>query len=196
LIFELKNKDFAIYVLDNVDYGTLAMCTKNIPYSVPINFVRIGNLICFHTGESGKKITFLKKNSVVSLSVVKEFSLIPSYFSSDDKIACKATQFFASVIIDGKITFVKDVYEKISILEGFMDKYQPEGKYDPFEKHREMVELTTVFTLIPKNLSLKLKFGQNLPEERFKKILNYLENRGTEKDMETIKMMNELRKKR
>ena len=44
-------------------------------------------------------IDILKNNQFASFSVVESYSMIQSYFSSNDKLACPATQFFKSIIM-------------------------------------------------------------------------------------------------
>ena len=54
--FEIKDKIVIDDILNNSEYGTLALCNNNIPYSIPINFVQVNNCIYFHGAKKGKKI--------------------------------------------------------------------------------------------------------------------------------------------
>jgi nitroimidazol reductase NimA-like FMN-containing flavoprotein (pyridoxamine 5'-phosphate oxidase superfamily) len=54
-IFEITDKNIINQVLDNTEYGTLALCYNNRPYSLPINFVRVENILYFHGSLKGKK---------------------------------------------------------------------------------------------------------------------------------------------
>jgi nitroimidazol reductase NimA-like FMN-containing flavoprotein (pyridoxamine 5'-phosphate oxidase superfamily) len=178
-------------LLKTAEYGTLALCLENKPYSLPINFVQVGDVIYFHGRAKGRKIEILKENSFASFSVVKAYSLIPSYFSSKDKVACPATQFYKSIIIDGEIEFVEDFEEKSMVLSALMQKLQPEGGYRPFsdEVYKKPVDVTTIYKLMPLSQSVKLKFGEKLTKERFDMIITHLKERGTLTDLETIEMM-------
>jgi len=65
-----------------------------MPYSVPVNFVRIDDEIYFHGAKKNRKMEMIAQNPKVSFSVVENYLLILSYFSSTDALACPATQFF------------------------------------------------------------------------------------------------------
>jgi len=71
----------------------------------------------------------LKENSFASFSVVEEFSMIQSYFSSTDNLACPSMQFFKSVCIDGEIKIVDNYDEKVLALQRLMEKLQKGGKH-------------------------------------------------------------------
>ncbi len=194
-IFEITDKRRINQVLDDTEYGTLALCRDNRPYSLPVNFVRVGDVLYFHGSLRGKKIDILKENPLVSFSVVRAYSMIQSYFSSKDNLACPATQFFKSVMIDGKIVFVEDYNEKVMALSKIMEKLQPEGKYRALsdEVYQKVINATAVFKLEAKSIRAKFKFGQHLSKDRFEMIIKHLEGRGEEADIATIREMKSLR---
>jgi len=183
-------------LLKTEEYGTLALCAENKPYSLPINFVQVDDVIYFHGKARGRKMDILKKNTFASFSVVKAYSLIPSYFSSTDSLACPATQFYKSIIIDGKIEFVEDLRKKSLALLELMKKLQPEGGYKPFsdKAYEKPLNATTIYKLIPKSKTIKIKIGEKLTEKRFEMILTHLKERGTLLDLETIEMMQSRRR--
>jgi len=194
--FEIKDKIIINHVLDNVEYGTLALCDDNVPYAVPVNFVRIEEAIYFHGALSNKKMKILHKNSQVSFSVVENYALIASYFSSTEGLACPATQFFKSVSIEGVTHVVESREEKAQVFEALMQKLQPEGKYQPFsnEAYDTAIKATAVVKIEPTTVTCKFKFGQHLTKERFDMILTHLEKRDTDIDRATIAMMTTQRK--
>lgn len=196
-IFEIKDKKIIKEVLENAEFGTLAICDENKPYSLPVNFVELDGEIYFHGSKKGRKIDILKRNQLASFSVVESYSLIPSYFSSKEGLACPATQFFKSVIIDGQVKFVENYDEKVQALSTFMKKLQKEGGYRPLDEeiYKKAIDATTVYKLIPNETRAKFKFGQHLTKERFDMIIEQLESRGDKKDILTIKLMKELWKK-
>ena len=162
---------------------------------MPINFVELNNEIYFHGSKKGRKIDILKNNQFASFSVVESYSMIQSYFSSNDKLACPATQFFKSIIIDGEIKFVENYDEKVKVLSELMKKLQKEGKYKPLseEVYQKTINATKIYKLIPNEIKAKFKFGQHLNQERFDMIIKHLEERGNEKDILTIKLMKKLK---
>lgn len=194
-VFEITDKETINSLLASASYGTLAICADDKPYSLPINFVQIGEDIYFHGAKSGRKMEILKANCAASFSVVESHALIQSYFSSSDELACPATHFFKSIMIDGEIAFVESHDEKVQALTALMQKLQPEGKYKPLsqETYTKSINAATIYKLIPEVTRAKYKFGQHLSEERFEMILSHLEKRGSDMDAETAIMMKTLR---
>lgn len=183
-------------ILDNASFGILALSSDNKPYSVPINFVEVNGEIFFHGAKKGKKIDIIKENSNASFSVVEDYSLLPSYFSSDKGDACPATHLFKSVIIDGNIEFIDEYEQKAEALEALMQKLQKEGKYIPLnnEMYKKAINATCIYKLIPKETKAKFKLGQQFNEERFQRVSKHLKERGTKKDLETLKLLEEFKK--
>ena len=195
-IFKIEDKALINEILDSMEYGTLALSSDDEPYAVPINFVRIDDDIYFHGASSNRKMKILSINQKASFSVVQSYSMIDSDFSSSDGLACPATQFFKSVSIDGVIELVGTIEGKIEMFEALMSKLQPKGGYRAFddEGYTKALKATTVYRLIPHNISCKYKFGQHLSQERFDMILSNLASRGTSLDNATIDMMQSQRR--
>jgi len=194
-IFEIKDKNIIHTVLDKAEYGTLALSVGDVPYAVPVNFVRIDEVIYFHGALSNKKIKMLAKNPIVSFSVVENYSIIASFFSSGEGLGCPATQFFKSVSIDGEVHNVVDKAEKAKMFEALMQKLQPEGGYKNFsdDAYESALKSTAVLKIVPQSLACKFKFGQHLSDERFAMVLSHLEARNTEIDKATMQMMEKQR---
>ncbi len=190
-IFKIEDKTIINEILDTTEYGTLALAIDNKPYAVPLNFVRIKEKIYFHGALKNKKMKMLEENPKTSFSVVQNHSLIDSDFSSNDELACPATQFFKSISIDGIIERVEEQEEKIKMFEALMQKLQPKGGYKPFnnEVYNKSLKATAVYKLIANDISCKFKFGQHLNKERFDKVIAHLKERGTKLDKATIEIM-------
>ncbi len=195
-IFEITDLVMIHAILDQAAYGTLAVTEGETPYAVPVNFVRVGGDIYFHGALSNRKMKALRANPRVSLSVVESYSVIASFFSSTEGSACPATHFFKSVSIDGIASLVESREEKAVMFTVLMEKLQPEGGYKPFseESYDKVLKATAVVKIIPERTCAKFKFGQHLSEERFEMIITHLQQRGTERDLETVAMMQKMRK--
>ena len=193
--FEIKDKVLIYDVLDKAEYGTLALCMDNKPYAVPLNFVRIGEDIYFHGAIKNKKMKMLEQNPLVSFSVVENYALIDSDFSSKEGLACPATQFFKSVSIDGVVEVLESREVKAKVFTALMQKLQPKGGYKPFinSEYDAAIKATAVVKIEIEKLTCKFKFGQHLNEERFEMIVSNLLARGTQIDRETVKLMKEQR---
>lgn len=195
--FEITDKSMIKQIIDDTTYGTLALCADDKPYSLPLNFVGHNEEIYFHGSKKGKKISIIKENANASFSVVEEYSILPSYFSTDSGDASPATHLFKSVIIDGKIEFVDNYDEKAQALEVLMQKYQKEGNYIPLnnkEFYEKIINATCLYKLVPSDTSAKFKFGQNYNKERFQRVCEHLEQRGSKKDLQTLKLMKQFYK--
>ena len=194
-IYEIKDEELIINILENAEFGTLAICKDNKPYSIPLNFVQIKGEIFIHGAKKGRKIEIMKNNAYASFSVVESYSLLPSYFSTDDGRASPATHMFKSVIIDGKIEFIDDYKEKTNALELLMQKYQKEGGYKALNDviYKKIINATCLYKLIPKESTAKFHLGQDYSQERFFRIKEHLLERGTQKDLDTLKLMESLR---
>ena len=191
--FNVQDEKSINEILTECEYGTLSLISDNKPYCVALNFVKYENSIFFHGAKEGKKIEAIKNNNLASFLVVKPYSLIPSYFS-DTLAACPATQFFASVFIEGKIDFIEDVNKKSDVLNALMEKLQSDGGYEriAYDKpmYTKMIEKTAILELKQTNISCKIKVGQNLNQAKRDNIMNKLKQRGTKLDNQTIKQMN------
>ncbi len=191
--FEINDKNIIKDILQSTDYGTLGLSNENKPYSVPVNFVYIDETIYFHGSKKGKKAEYIASNPFASFSVVEPYSLIQSYFSSNENLACPATHFFRSVSIEGSVKIEKNYAAKVYALESLMQKLQSEGKYIPLddEVYESMIEKIEVFRLAPTEIRGKIKLGQHLPKDRFEMILDHLDKRGDDLDKQTARLMRE-----
>lgn len=192
--FDVNDTTLLEELLATCDYGTLSLVDGDIPYGVPLNFAWYEKSICFHGSKEGRKIELIAKNPKASLSTVKPLSLIPSYFSNT-RSACPATQLFMSVHMVGTIKIIENEKQKCAMLMALMQKLQPENGYDPIDEtspmYKKMIEQTGLFCLIPESISLKLKAGQNLTEERKALLIEKLTQRGEEIDLLSIKMIHQ-----
>ncbi len=193
--FEIDNKSQILTLLSECDHGTLSLIdTQGLPYGVPVNFVWWEEGIAFHGSKEGKKMHLLAQNPMASFNAVKSYALIPSYFSKT-RSACPATQFFGSVTIAGTVECIESLDAKASALNALMQKLQPENGYDPIDvtspMYKKMIEQTGLFCLIPESISLKLKAGQNLTEERKALLIEKLTQRGEEIDLLSVKMIHQ-----
>ncbi len=190
--FDVKDENSINEILQTCEYGTLSLISEGKPYVVALNFVFFENSIFFHGAKEGKKIEAINSNPNAAFLVVKPYSFIPSYFS-DTMAACPATQFFASVLLEGKLKFIEDGDKKAEVLNALMKKFQKEDSFEEiaYDKamYTKMLDKTTIIELKIETQSCKIKVGQNLNEERKNKVMEKLKNRNLQIDEETIKQM-------
>jgi nitroimidazol reductase NimA-like FMN-containing flavoprotein (pyridoxamine 5'-phosphate oxidase superfamily) len=191
--FDVKDENSINEVLQACEYGTLSLISEGKPYVVALNFVFFENSIFFHGSKEGRKIQAIKSNPNASFLLVKPYSFIPSFFS-DTMAACPATQFFASILFEGTISFIEDGNIKAKVLNALMKKFQSEDSFEEiaYEKamYTKMLDKTAIFELKAENISCKIKVGQNLNEEKRDRLMQKLKSRDSKIDEETIKQMN------
>ena len=85
---------------------------------------------------------------------------------------------------------------KAKALEALMQKLQKEGKYIPLnhEMYKKAINATALYKLTPEQTTGKCKFGQGFNQERYERVSEHLKQRGTPKDLATLKLINEYRK--
>ncbi|WP_026804583.1 pyridoxamine 5'-phosphate oxidase family protein [Aliarcobacter lanthieri] len=190
--FDVKDENSINEVLEACEYGTLSLINNGKPYCIALNFVYFQGSIYFHGSNEGKKIDTIKENQNGAFLVVQPYSTIPSYFF-DTVAACPATQFFASVLLEGILSFIENGDEKAKVLNALMKKLQKDGGYEEiaYDKamYTKMLDKVTIIRLNPQNISCKIKVGQNLNDEKRDKLTQKLENRASNIDMHTIKQM-------
>lgn len=192
---EFKCDDFTLIktMLSQMPFGTMVIPDTPLPYAVPISFCFDENYatkggIYFHGAGSGRKFELLKNEPSVVFSAVKPYSYIPSRFLSGKMTP---TQFFFSVLIEGRFEVVQDLAQKCEILDALVRKYEPQNatfclEKSPFagaQKH------TFVGVIKVENLSAKAKFGQNMSQDAFDNLILDLQKRADTLDKDTLNLM-------
>ena len=158
-----KIKEF----LNEEHVGRISSIDKNgFPQIIPMNFVFLNDAIYVHSHVKGEKLDNISRNNKVGFEVDRELEFLPSYFE-DPTDASLADTLYISVVIKGIASFVTDREEKTLGLNGLMEKYQPEGQYDPIKSDMQVLDAVMVIKVTPKTIHGKYKIGQDLnPAER------------------------------
>lgn len=191
--FAIENEQEVTEFLREMSFGFLGSVGEDGWSRVtPLNFVYDGQNVYFHGSLAGEKMKHLARDPRVSFTVAKEYAIIPSYFT-DPHLACPASAFFKSVMIRGYAERVEDPVEKAAALSLFMEKLQPEGGYDPIKaddpQYTGQLKAVALVKIVPEELNAKFKFGQNMNEAKFTKVVAGLEERDAELDPETVELM-------
>lgn len=102
--------------------------TDGFPYVVPFNFGYKEGVIYLHSAQHGKKIDILKKNP----SVCIVFSADHKLNFQSEQVACSYSMHYRSVQAFGKVEFIDDTDEKVSVLNTVMAKYTSKDfSYNP-----------------------------------------------------------------
>lgn len=115
----LLQKDRALQLLRECEFGFLAMSDNDKGYGIPINYVWDGDdNIYFHSAMQGRKIDILRKSPQVSFAIVGNTLLYPSKF----------TTAYESVIIQAEASVDISEKEKKHGVNLFLEKYAPNDK--------------------------------------------------------------------
>ncbi len=169
--------------------GRISSIDKNgFPQIIPMNFVFLNDAIYIHSHTKGEKLDNISRNNKVGFEADRELEFLPSYFE-DPTDASLADTLYISVVIKGIASFVTDRIEKTLALNGLMEKYQPEGQYDPIKSDMRVLDAVTVIKIIPQTIHGKYKIGQDMnPADRMalaKKILK----KNSPSSKQTLKIM-------
>ncbi len=121
---EIKDIKIIENILAKALVGRIGLTHNNEPYIVPVNFGYKENTIYFHSATEGKKINLLKKNNSVCFQTEVDHELIK------DKVACRWSAKYLSIIAFGKAYFIDDLQERIAAFDVKMKHYLPDEKYE------------------------------------------------------------------
>jgi hypothetical protein len=185
----IKSKERIIQFLNNENTGRISSIDKEgFPQIIPMNFVLLNNAVYMHSHIKGEKIENIKRNSKVGFEVDKNLEFLPSYFS-DPEDASLADTLYISVVIKGDAILVEDKEEKVLALNGLMEKYQPEGQYEPMREDMDVLDATAVIKIIPKEMNGKYKIGQNMSKDEKIELAQKIKNRNSQTSRDTLEVM-------
>ena len=185
----IKSKERIIQFLNNENTGRISSIDKEgFPQIIPMNFVFLNNAVYMHSHIKGEKIENIKRNSKVGFEVDKNLEFLPSYFS-DPEDASLADTLYISVVIKGDAILVEDKEEKVLALNGLMEKYQPEGQYEPMKEDMDVLDATAVIKIIPKEMNGKYKIGQNMSKDEKIELAQKIKNRNSQTSRDTLEVM-------
>ena len=161
-ILEIKSYDKIKQFLNEEHVGRMSSIDVNgFPQIIPMNFVFQSDAVYMHSHVKGEKLDNISKNNKVGFEADRELEFLPSYFE-DPHNAALADTLYISIVIKGIASFVSDREEKTLALNGLMEKYQPEGFYDPLKSDLRVLDAVSVIKIIPQKLHGKYKIGQHM----------------------------------
>ncbi len=150
---ELKERETIEGLLEKSMAGRIATINpRGIPVIKPVNFLYRGGRIYIHSSPRGEKVRDIRRGSPVCFEVDEQIA----YVTAREQ-PCSANTYFRSVIIKGKACFVRGEEEKRKILEGLMEKYQPEKGYHGMPS--EIVRKTAIIEIRPEEITAKERLG-------------------------------------
>jgi len=161
-ILEIKSYEKIKEFLEDEHVGRVSSIdTNGFPQIIPMNFVFRNGAVYMHSHVKGEKLDNISRNNKVGFEADRELEFLPSYFE-DPRNASLADTLYISIVIKGIASFVSDRGEKTLALNGLMEKYQPEGNYDPLESTMRVLDAVSVIKIVPTSLHGKYKIGQHM----------------------------------
>ena len=188
-ILQIKSHDKIKEFLHDEHIGRVASIDESgFPQIIPMNFVFLNDAIYMHSHVRGEKLDNISRNNKVGFEADRELEFLPSYFE-DPHNASLADTLYISIVIKGTALLVSDREEKTLALNGLMEKYQPEGQYDPIQPEMRVLDAVSVIKVTPTTLYGKYKIGQHMrPDDRLSLARKILK-RDSPTALETLKIM-------
>jgi len=188
-ILQIKSYEKVKEFLNEEHVGRVASIDANgFPQIIPMNFVFLNDAVYMHSHVKGEKLDNITRNNKVGFEADRELEFLPSYFE-DPHNASLADTLYISVVIKGVASFVSDREEKTLALNGLMEKYQPEGKYDPIQSEMRVLDAVNVFKVTPQTLHGKYKIGQHMRPENRLDLAQKILQKNSPSANETLKIM-------
>jgi len=188
-ILEIHSLEKIKEFLNEEHVGRISSIDKNgFPQIIPMNFVFLNDAIYVHSHTKGEKLDNISRNNKLGFEVDRELEFLPSYFE-DPTDASLADTLYISVVIKGIGSFVTDREEKTLALNGLMEKYQPEGRYDPIKSDMQVLDVVTVIKITPKTIHGKYRIGQDLNSADRMELAQKILKRNSESAKQTLKIM-------
>jgi len=186
---EIKSKKKVIEFLSSQQTGRISSIDENgFPQIIPMNFVFINDAVYMHSHVRGEKLDNIRRNQKVGFEVDKSLEFLPSYFS-DPTDASLADTLYISVVMKGNGSIVLDKEEKTIALNGLMEKYQPEGGYEPIKPDMDVLKGVVVIKIVPESLRGKYKIGQNMDMKSRIELAKQILERNSPTAKETLDVM-------
>ena len=186
---EIKSKDKIVGFLNQQETGRICSIDKDgYPQIIPMNFVYKNDAIYMHSHIKGEKLENIAKNPKVGFEVDQSLEFLPSYFTHPTD-ASQADTLYISVVIKGTGSIIIDRKEKTMALNALMEKYQPEGGYEPIRPEMKVVDEVAIIKVSPITMRGKYKVGQHLDKRSRVEIAKRILDRKSPGSLNTLTIM-------
>lgn len=149
----MKDEETLHALLRRAPVGRLATINrKGFPVIKPVNFVYDGGKIYLHSATKGEKVADIRRGSPICFEVDEPIAYVTARGP-----ACKASYYYRSIVIKGRASFLKKAKDKVWALLKLMEKYQPQGGYDP--PSEEVIKRTAVIEIAIEAMTGKESLG-------------------------------------
>ncbi len=188
-VLQIRSYEKVKEFLNEEHVGRIASIDQNgYPQIIPMNFVFLNDAVYMHSHVRGEKLDNIMRNDKVGFESDRELEFLPSYFE-DPKNASLADTLYVSIVIKGRASLVTDKNEKTLALNGLMEKYQPEGGYDPIQSNMKVLDGVAIIKIIPEILHGKYKIGQHMNSIDRMTLARKILKKNSQSAKETLKIM-------
>lgn len=190
---EIKDAAEIQELLDKGEWGTLGLVTaEGLPCLVPLNYLHLDGKLYFHSARAGEKMDLLHARGTAAFLVVEPGAQVPSYLLNPVQ-ACRAAQYFRSVILRGSVWELDDPGRKAEVLQALMRKLQPEGGHQPVDAssptYRGALAGVAVLEMTITSVTAKAQLGGHLDPGQRARVVDHLVRRGRPEDLRTAERM-------
>jgi hypothetical protein len=114
---EILDQDLLEWILKTAGICRIALCDRNAPYIIPMNFVYHPGCLYLHSATDGKKIDLIKRNNCVGFAVDLDCELVAA------GQPCAWSMKYYSVVGHGRAYFIESIQEKRKALDTLVCKY-------------------------------------------------------------------------
>ena len=164
--------------------------SEGFPFTAPMNFTYYDDSIYVHGFPRGEKYDNIKNNEKCGFEVSKELAFLPSYFFEPKDDASKTDTLYVSVIIKGTASIIEDTEEKCNVLNGMMEKYQPEGKYKKLTPDMPMMRGVGMIEISVNSMTGRYKMGKYWNESEKLLIAQRIMERAVNEPKLTLQTLN------
>jgi nitroimidazol reductase NimA-like FMN-containing flavoprotein (pyridoxamine 5'-phosphate oxidase superfamily) len=188
-ILQIRSYEKVKEFLHEEHVGRVASIDENgYPQIIPMNFVFLNDAVYMHSHVKGEKLDNISRNNKVGFEADRELEFLPSYFE-DPHNASLADTLYISIVIKGMGSFVSDREEKTLVLNGLMEKYQPEGQYDPIQSDMRVLDAVSIIKVTPQTLHGKYKIGQHMRSVDRMNLAQKILKKNSSSAQDTLKIM-------
>ena len=188
-ILQIRSYEKVKEFLHEEHVGRVASIDENgYPQIIPMNFVFLNDAVYMHSHVKGEKLDNISRNNKVGFEADRELEFLPSYFE-DSHNASLADTLYISIVIKGMGSFVSDREEKTLVLNGLMEKYQPEGQYDPIQSDMRVLDAVSIIKVTPQTLHGKYKIGQHMRSVDRMNLAQKILKKNSSSAQDTLKIM-------
>lgn len=150
---KIREKETLLAMLKWTPVGRIATINrKGYPVIKPVNFLYRDQKLYIHASLRGEKMEDIRRGSPVCFELDD-----PIAYGSSPGPACMAGYYYRSLIIKGRATSLKEKEKKWKVLEGLMEKYQPEAGYGPISE--KVMEKTAIIEISIEEMTGKERLG-------------------------------------